>query len=63
MIRLDVEDYCQDCDDFEPVAERTNYYAGEVLKKCDTIVRCKHAGRCASIAEYLKEHPDKEAKA
>lgn len=54
MIRLIVEEYCQDCPDFKPVAEKTNYYAGDVRAMCNTVVHCKYKDRCAAVAEWMK---------
>lgn len=55
MIRLIVEEYCQECADFEPETEKTNYYAGEFKIKCNTDVYCKHKDRCATVAKWMKE--------
>lgn len=61
MIKLDVEAYCQNCPDFTPESDSIGYYGAGCLKMCDTTVRCKYKGRCAGIAEYLKDHPGAEA--
>lgn len=55
MIKLDVENYCQECSDFKPEKETTTLYAGEVPISHMTTVYCKYRDRCASIAKYLEE--------
>ena len=58
MIRVEVQDYCQSCLEFEPDVERpTQFYAAsEVVEQTDTVIRCKHRTRC----ENIKRHIDKE---
>ena len=56
MIRVDVEDYCQNCLDFEPdVTKPEKIYAGdgEVILG-DTIIRCEYRKRCAGIKRFLE---------
>ena len=56
MIKLDIHEYCNDCDGFEPV-----FTPGDKLYHgCDTepirtdgIVHCRYHKRCASIEKYL----------
>lgn len=55
MIKLDVENYCQECGDFEPGKETVILYAGDEPISRTTTVYCKYRGRCASIAKYLEE--------
>lgn len=57
MIRVEVEDYCQECLDFTPdliKPERVRTGEGD-LKYTDTIIQCKHHKRCASIKRYLEQ--------
>jgi hypothetical protein len=56
MIRLDVKDYCHNCRDFEPVADRINY-----LNKSVTVVRCEFRDKCAVIEQYLKAKEEESA--
>ena len=49
MIILDVADYCQNCDRFEPTAEITDLFAGGTVYHRETAVRCKHKTMCAGI--------------
>lgn len=61
MIKLDVEDYCDTCPDFEPTAEKIVYQTVEdsKIKSCDTVVSCKLKERCASIEKYMKMRHEK----
>lgn len=54
MIRLIVEDYCQECPDFEPEAVKVTYYSGDELRAASTEVYCRHKNRCAAVAKYMK---------
>ena len=60
MIALRVENYCQNCPDFEPIAR--NYTKmkqtskGTIALDIDTEVTCKHQNRCARILAYAKQH-------
>ena len=61
MIRLDIQDYCASCCDFEPDVTKpvkssvaTNLYEVTVVQS-DTIVRCTHAKRCECIKRYLSQ--------
>lgn len=64
MIRLEVEEYCSQCPEFEPDIERREEVVGCVdfsepsgyraVRFCDTVIRCKHAARCEGIRSYLK---------
>lgn len=56
-IRLEVQDYCADCLDFEPDVtkpQRARTEDGEVVLQTDTIVECKYAKRCTAIKRYLR---------
>lgn len=55
MIKLNIEDYCQNCPDFEPKKEVMTYFSGDKVIERHTTVYCKYKDRCASIARYLKE--------
>ena len=57
MIQIEVEGYCQSCQDFCPdVTKATKYYTadGEITLG-DTTVRCEHRKRCAGIKRYLEQ--------
>ena len=50
MISLDVQDYCQDCPEFEPAYSRVRYLNTD---KCDTFVECEHRMKCYGIAKSI----------
>ena len=66
-IKLIVEKYCGNCDEFEPEVKREivkEMYTGDafdfipkmkVEREIDTKVLCKHARRCESMFKTLKE--------
>ena len=70
MIRLEVEPYCQECQDFEADVERPecNLFFGtdpdgkkiELLTCSDTVIRCKYRNRCRRLSEYLKRQTGEE---
>ena len=64
MIRLEVEEYCQQCLDFSPdVIKPERVYFGESeMILSDTIIRCEYRKRCAGIRRYL-EHQMREVEA
>lgn len=65
MIRLEVQEYCHNCLDFDADVvnpEKTitilhDYYGEPVehIDISDTIVRCKYRNRCEAIKRYLKK--------
>ena len=61
MIRVEVEKYCDNCNQFDPdVSYPVNAYSGsEVYMTTDTVIRCKDRKRC----ERLKHHIKKEMEA
>lgn len=65
MIRVEVEDYCQQCLDFTPDVtkpERLYFNNGEVdFAMSDTIVRCEYRKRCAGIKRYLDQQTKGES--
>ena len=50
MIKLDVETYCQNCNEFE--AECINA-TNEYWEPSEFIIRCKYASKCEHICDYL----------
>lgn len=56
MIRIDVEEYCHACLDFEPdvIKPLRNI---ETNTWSDTVVQCKYRKRCAGIRRYLMSQP------
>lgn len=56
MIRLEVQEYCHDCSDFEPDVENPEkcYYLGsKEFIMTDTVVRCRYRKRCENLKRYL----------
>lgn len=54
-IKLEVEDYCQECMDFEADVtgpQRVRFCSETALS--DTIVRCEYRKRCAALKRYLE---------
>lgn len=56
-IKLEVEDYCQECMDFEadvtaPV--KIQIPGQDDLMLSDTVVRCEYRNRCRAIKRYLE---------
>lgn len=71
MIRLDIQDYCTSCCDFEPDVTKPvksslvpDSNGTAIVVQSDTIVRCAHAKRCECIKRYLsqqfKQHDSKK---
>lgn len=57
MIRLEVEPYCQECQDFEADVDGKKI---ELLTCSDTVIRCKYRNRCRRLSEYLKRQKGEE---
>ena len=60
MIKLDIQEYCQECLDFEPDVERPTREVlrsseGDIVIQSDTMVRCKYRNRCKAIKRYLEK--------
>lgn len=53
MIELKVEDYCQECSDFSPMADTFTYRASKVAVN-NTVVYCKNKKVCKRLYEHLK---------
>jgi hypothetical protein len=55
MIRLQVEDYCQNCEEFKPETQvMSRGYVG-MNSKVDTTIQCSNAKKCERLCEYLKK--------
>lgn len=56
VIRLEVEDYCQNCIEFDPEKE---VIAKQYMESKDeeylTFVTCKNADRCRRLMKHLKK--------
>ncbi len=69
MIELKVEDYCQECKAFSPVADINMLMNSPKFEECNnevepvfmrTTVRCEYAKRCAGIARHIRSELNKE---
>ena len=60
MITLRVENYCQNCPDFEPIARQytkaKQTSKSTIALSIDTEVTCKHQDRCAHILAYAEQY-------
>lgn len=59
MIKLQVEEYCSNCPEFEPYVDRDvlEYYdfnLNEVYTEVNTIVSCEHKDRCNRSRKSIK---------
>ena len=68
MIRIEVQEYCSECCDFEPDVTRPVKMVGYTpfadaidITQTDTIVRCKYAKRCENIKRYLERRNNENA--
>ena len=61
MIELKIEEYCQNCPDFEAkvTVKENELFTMEsptpCERYCNTIVACAHAKRCEGIKRYLQQ--------
>ena len=58
MIELKVEDYCQNCKNFEPI--KNEFYADLDLGSVDQVVTCEHAYICDAIFVHILYYLQKE---
>jgi hypothetical protein len=57
MIKLEIEDYCQDCPYFDEVSINRIYADNGLLATC---IRCGHRDICSRIHDYLLDKLLKE---
>ena len=69
MIKLDVDEWCKDCPEFEPDVEKDTeiFECFDIDSYCpvkkiitDTAVTCKHRLRCQSMVDYLRSKEKKD---
>lgn len=58
MITLDIDDYCNNCNEFDADVEKDMVVLSNIQKtnqtcKCNTTITCKHRLRCQNIRGYL----------
>ena len=59
MIELKVENYCQNCPDFEAAQKKDSCYYEDLLERCEIVnitVYCEFAERCKAMKRYLEKH-------
>ena len=68
MIRIEVQEYCSECCDFEPdvtrpvkMVDHRPFTDVTGITQTDTIVRCKYAKRCENIKRYLERRGNENA--
>ena len=54
MIRLEIADYCNNCQEFKPEVYGQNLY-GNGDEYHETIIRCEHRRLCEDIKNYLEK--------
>ena len=60
MININVEDYCQNCPDFEPEVNKTILEADNIIISTDTCITCKYSDRCKQIYRYIMLNESKK---
>lgn len=66
MIMLNIDDYCNNCNEFDADVEKdivVLHYNDKNLnqvRKCNTTITCKHRFRCQSIRGYLNSQKNGE---
>ena len=53
-IRIEVEDYCHECPEFEADVDTSTLYACGNTVAVSHVIRCEKRERCASIERYLR---------
>ena len=62
-ISLDIEDYCQECEAFDPTTETAKAYDAEGdIFFLETRVVCSEARKCRSLVRYLERRLQAEVK-
>lgn len=62
MIKLKVEEYCQDCPHFKAEVEKSEVEVVDFDFLCgtrmvtDTVITCAHCTECDQIRQYLAKH-------
>lgn len=66
-IKLIVEDYCENCPNFEPDINRIQFERfsdefHEYVYICDTLIKCKTRATCHCIEKQIRNHLNEEEK-
>lgn len=54
-ITLNVADYCEECEAFEPEVTQIKYNNG-----CDSNIQCEHYKKCNRMYQHAKKFVEKE---
>lgn len=60
MIEVVVQEYCQNCMEFEPRADISALYADNTPETVHIAVKCVHAHKCELIKRHLEERTIQE---
>lgn len=60
MIGLQVESYCQNCSDFEPIKDIVTWCSTDGSDGISTVIKCDQAERCRAFYEHIRDHYTKE---
>lgn len=55
MITLEIEDYCQECAEFNPTYTRMFTEDLNLDRHILTVVSCENAKKCRQLVRYLKK--------
>ena len=58
MIKLEVEDYCQKCSEFEPQIDKYTISTINSFETVDTFIYCEHRNRCKRIKEFIEDNKE-----
>ena len=62
MIKLEVEPYCHDCEDFEPECNKVCVHSVIGTLAVAQVVTCVNRARCLKIHDRIKQTFEKEQK-
>lgn len=54
MIRLIVDEYCENCPEFYTDVKKTHVYTDE-LQITNTVIMCEHRDRCKCIKDMIQK--------
>ena len=64
MIRLDIDEYCNNCPEFESDVKKDVIHCRNLdfnkASIVNTIITCEHRERCRSIKNFLEEDKETE---
>ena len=54
MIQLELQSYCQQCQEFEASTSKSALFANGVEMETTYTISCIHSKRCAALVNYLE---------